>query len=126
MHEGVLRRRARQQIAAAVRRADRLGAVGVGVQKEERAALARPDAAARGALLLQSADDVVAAAAWIEEPRRQRIAQHRLPGVARLRDTKPNTREPDYCVEEARRDFAHIVNVHKKHGWTSHPMFKNS
>ena len=49
-----------------------------------------------------------------------------LMGNARLRTTAPNTTEPDYRYEEARRDFAHIVKIHKAHGWTSHPMFKNS
>jgi len=56
----------------------------------------------------------------------QSVRSMLMTGGARLRDTKPSTREPDYSVQEARRDFAHIVNVHKKHGWTSHPMFKDS
>jgi ubiquitin-conjugating enzyme E2 Q len=49
-----------------------------------------------------------------------------MAGRARLRCTTPSTREADYSYEEARRDFAHIVKIHKKNGWTSHPMFKNS
>ena len=49
-----------------------------------------------------------------------------MAGKARLRSTLPTTREPDYAFDEARRDFAHIVKLHKQHGWTSHPMFKNS
>ena len=47
-------------------------------------------------------------------------------GGARLAATDPDVREPDYTYEGARRDFAHIVSVHSKHGWTSHPMFKNA
>ena len=49
-----------------------------------------------------------------------------LVGKARLRSTAPSTRELDYRYNEARKDFAHIVQVHKKHGWTNHPMFRNS
>lgn len=48
-----------------------------------------------------------------------------LVGNVRLRDTKPGAIEHDYHLEEAKRDFAHIVKVHKQHGWTSHPKFKN-
>lgn len=47
-------------------------------------------------------------------------------GQARLRTASPSAREPDYCVEDARKDFAHIVKVHKEHGWTTHRMFKDS
>ena len=49
-----------------------------------------------------------------------------LVGKARLKSVAPGTKEPDYRYEEARKDFAHIVKVHKEHGWTSHPMFKNA
>ena len=49
-----------------------------------------------------------------------------LVGKARLKATAPATKEPDYRYEEARRDFSHIVKVHKEHGWTSHPVFKNA
>ena len=55
------------------------------------------------------------------------LRHHRLlVGNARLRTTEPSAAEPDYLYEEARHDFAHIVKVHKQHGWTSHPMFKNA
>lgn len=49
-----------------------------------------------------------------------------LMGNARLKETARSTSEHDYSLDEAKRDFAHIVKVHKQHGWTSHPMFKNS
>lgn len=47
-------------------------------------------------------------------------------GKAALRTTAPGAKEADYCYADAARDFKHIVDTHKKHGWTSHPMFKNS
>ena len=49
-----------------------------------------------------------------------------MAGNARLASLEPSTREADYTFEGAKRDFAHILNVHGKHGWTSHPMFKNA
>lgn len=56
----------------------------------------------------------------------QSIRAMLLTGSVRLRSTQPGVREADYQLEEAKRDFAHIVKIHKKHGWTSHPKFKNS
>jgi len=56
----------------------------------------------------------------------QSVRAMMLTGNVRLAKTQPGTKEPDYQYEEARRDFAHIVKIHKKVGWTSHPMFKNS
>lgn len=47
-------------------------------------------------------------------------------GNARLNSTSKSTTEHDYSYEEARKDFAHIVKIHKQQGWTSHPMFKNA
>ena len=49
-----------------------------------------------------------------------------LVGNARLKTTDAKAKEPDYVYEEARRDFAHIVKIHKERGWTSHPMFKQA
>ena len=49
-----------------------------------------------------------------------------LVGNARLNSTSASTREPDYQYEEARKDFTHIVRIHKAHGWTSDPMFKKA
>jgi hypothetical protein len=42
------------------------------------------------------------------------------------RDRKEGAREHDYSAKEAKRDFAHIVSVHKQGGWTSHKMFRDS
>jgi len=47
-------------------------------------------------------------------------------GNARLASTEPSAKECDYAFESAKRDFSHILSVHGKHGWTSHPMFKNA
>ena len=49
-----------------------------------------------------------------------------LVGKARLKSIAPHVREADYRADEARRDFAHILKIHSKHGWTSHPVFKNA
>ena len=47
-------------------------------------------------------------------------------GNARLKSTVKGTKEHDYSFNDAHKDFQHIVKVHKAHGWTSHPMFKNA
>lgn len=49
-----------------------------------------------------------------------------MAGKARLLSIDPAAREADYTYAGAKRDFAHILSVHGKHGWTSHPMFKNA
>ena len=49
-----------------------------------------------------------------------------MAGNARLHSTEQSTKESDYTYEGARRDFEHILAVHGKHGWTSHPMFRNA
>lgn len=49
-----------------------------------------------------------------------------MAGNARLHSTEPSTKESDYTYEGARRDFEHILAVHGKHGWTSHPMFRDA
>lgn len=62
----------------------------------------------------------------INGPQRAHMVRPALVPQARLKTTTPGAKEADYCLEEARRDFAHIVKVHKERGWTSHPMFKNA
>ena len=47
-------------------------------------------------------------------------------GKAALHTTAPGAVENDYSERGARRDFANIVEVHKRLGWSSNKMFKDS
>ena len=41
-----------------------------------------------------------------------------LTGHPRLATTSKAAREPEYSLEGARRDFASLVKIHKRHGWS--------
>lgn len=55
-----------------------------------------------------------------------RRLSHSCARAATRRNSGCQRAQVDYAYREAQKDFAHIVKVHRKSGWTDHKLFKNA